>query len=69
MKGTYHGIEFEYSSQKCNGKYAGKYLLIFHHEQYTYIIKKSVGKTFPTPNEAETKALEFAKNQIEKGLF
>ncbi|KTD12203.1 hypothetical protein [Legionella jamestowniensis] len=69
MKGQYHGIEFEYSSQPINGKYAGEYLLIFHHEQYTYIIKKSVGKMFATPREAEIKAMEFAKNQIERGLF
>ncbi|WED42132.1 hypothetical protein [Legionella cardiaca] len=69
MKGTYHGIDFECSSRKRNGKYAGEYQLIVHHDQYTYIIKKSVGKTFPTPREAEIEAMELAKNQIEKALF
>ncbi|KTC81644.1 hypothetical protein [Legionella brunensis] len=69
MKGKHHGIDFECLSQKCNGKYVGAYLLIFHHDQYTYVVKKSVGKTFSTQKEAEIKAMELAKHQIEKGLF
>lgn len=69
MKGKHHGVDFECSSRKHNGKFAGEYLLIFRNGQDTYVIKKSVGRTFPTPKEAEIEAMELAKYQIEKALF
>ncbi|KTD18395.1 hypothetical protein [Legionella jordanis] len=69
MKGHHNGIDYECLAQKSNGRYAAEYLLIFHYEQYTYVVKKSVGKTFPSKKEAEIKAMEIAKMQIEKGFF
>ncbi|KTD23610.1 Uncharacterised protein [Legionella lansingensis] len=69
MKGKHNGIDFECVSQKCNGKYAAEYSLIFHYDQCTYVVRKSVGKVFTTKQEAERKAMETAKRQIEKSLF
>jgi hypothetical protein len=69
MKGHYHGIDIECLSQKSDGKYLAEYILIFHHEQDVYVIKKSVGEYFTSKKEAEIIAMEIAKNQIERGLF
>lgn len=69
MKGKHNGIEFGYSAQGNNGYYTSEYFLVFHHEQYTYVVKKKVEKKFPTKKEAEINAMKLAKTQIEKGLF
>lgn len=69
MIGKHHGVDFESTSLPLNGQHQGVYLLVFHNDEITYVVKKCLNDFYETSLEAEIKASQIAKIQIENSYF